>query len=162
MRAASACSVTRRNHEPRSLRQVASVDFRSRDRIDALIIRMWAAFFILALLVIGLGWLWVRDTTSRLEHAEFGVCNRLQVVRDNTNRNGAILYEGVRVFRSSPSLDAASKRRLGRLLGVPQYQGPTDCRVAVDAPDSYMPPAPVPYAHVSVGLLRAQLRGMRP
>jgi len=119
---------------------------------------MWAAFFVLTVVVIAAGWLWVHDSTRRIERAEFGICHRLQVVRDNTNRNGAVIYEGIRAFVRSPSLDRAAKTRLGRLLEVPQYQGPTNCQVAVDAPESYRAPTPRPYSEVPVRLLHRQLR----
>jgi hypothetical protein len=43
-------------------------------------------------------------------------------------------------------------------MHVPQYQGRTNCQVAVDAPESYRPPAPRAYSDLPPGVLRTQLR----
>lgn len=114
----------------------------TQSRLDRFIRRIWIAFALLVIAVGFAGWGWVRRTNDRVELGQRGICERLQIVRTNTNRNGLVLYEAIEASARSARLQAA-RAELLRLRSIPRYQAPVDCDEVIERPTTYQPPRPV-------------------
>jgi hypothetical protein len=91
---------------------------------------------------------------KRIEVAQRGACERLQLVRDRVNAIERVGREGylsgahrerllARMGRDE-RLHRESARALQRVADSFMFTAPTDCDAAVDDPAHYQPPRPVP------------------
>lgn len=96
------------------------------------------------------------ENTVRIEAAERGFCNRLQGVRDLTNRNGAIIFVVLRAATQNTADQGQVEegRDYRRIAALPEYQPPTNCDLAIADPLNYKPSTPVPFVVITRKKLR--------
>lgn len=86
--------------------------------------------------------------TDRLNAAILGSCQRLQLVRDDLNKQASAQYRTLGlVVRTTPP--GVFRDLFKEIVRSTEYLPPTDCDRAVRQPQSYRPPAPVPFALVA-------------
>lgn len=95
-----------------------------------------------------------KASNVRLNSAALGSCRRLQIVRDQENHTGALLYlvfhssaDRERVLAKGPAgaIHALQEHIYATSARAAHYAPPTDCRAAVSSPATYQPPQPLPF-----------------
>jgi hypothetical protein len=104
------------------------------------------ALFVVVLVVGGVLMTGLVISSNARHRAELAQCGRVQVLRNEVNRNSAIEY--LVLMTAAEGLKATNPTRARRyfaLASATRYASATNCPQAVDHAGSYRAPAPVPY-----------------